>query len=352
MNIEKLDRERLYWIMQSVGWGIYFFVCTTLTGLFVGIHWQTYVTYTHLIVFGLLFSHFYRIWIKKHQWTSLGLVKLSINIFVATTLISVIIAAIVMPVNYHYFDVEQAGEEKMSLLVTVLVVAFQNIFILIGWSLIYFVFHFFVNFKKIEIEKWRLEVAVKDAELIALKSQINPHFIFNSLNNIRALVFEDAEKARKMITHLSDLLRYSIQFNAKTKVCIKEELEIVENYLNLESIQYEGRLSYTLEAEQITLDYKIPPMSIQLLVENAIKHGISELPKGGEIKISSALLKDQLVVEVKNTGRIQNKKKEMGIGLNNIVERLKLLFGVDTEFDLKNIEDNMVSAKFIVPINI
>jgi len=351
MKIEQFDRRRLYWIMQCFGWGLFFIVYTTAAGFFIGFQWQTYASYVNAALFGLLFSHLYRWWIKKEQWVNLGLGKLSINIIITSIVVACLISIIVMPVNYTYFQVEGEFEQKLSLLGTIVTVAFQFTFIMLGWSLIYFVFHFFVNFKKSEVEKWRLEVAVKDAELIALKSQINPHFIFNSLNNIRALVIEDAEKARDMITHLSDLLRYSVQFNAKAKVCIEEELEVVENYLNLESIQFEDRLSYTLEIQQATLEYKIPPMAIQLLVENAIKHGISELPKGGEIRISSRLIDDHLVVEVKNTGRIESKSKGTGIGVNNIVERLKLVFGTNTKFSLQNIEDNMVSAKFSVPIN-
>ncbi len=350
MKIEHFDRARLYWIMQSFGWGLFFILYTTIASLFIGVQWQTYASYGNTVVFGFLTSHIYRLVIKKYNWQSLGLGKLSVNIIVASLLLGLVISVLVMPVNQLYFQVAGDFEQTLSLPVIVISVAFQLAFVMLGWSLIYFVFHFFVNFKVTEVEKWRLEAAVKDAELIALKSQINPHFIFNSLNNIRALVVEDAEKARDMITHLSDLLRYSIQFNAKAKVCIEEELEIVENYLNLESIQYEDRLSYTLDIQKATLEYKIPPMAIQLLVENAIKHGISELPKGGEIRISSLLIDNHLVVEVKNTGRIANKNSGTGIGLNNIAERLRLVFGTNTEFTLKNVENNMVSAKFTVPL--
>lgn len=350
MNIEQFDRERLYWIMQFFGWGLFFIIYTTIAGLLIGIQWQTFASYGNIILFGFLFSHLYRLVIKKYNWKTLDLGKLSVNIILASILVGLLISLVVMPVN-HYFQVEGDSDQDLGLLVVIISVALQLTFVMLGWSLIYFVFHFFVNFKKSEVEKWQLEVAVKDAELIALKSQINPHFIFNSLNNIRALVIEDASKARDMITHLSDLLRYSVQFNTKATVCIEDELEIVENYLNLESIQYEDRLSYTLEIQQATLEYKIPPMAIQLLVENAIKHGISEIPKGGEIIISTKLSNDHLMVEVRNTGRIQSKNKGTGIGLNNIAERLKLVFEVNTEFSLKNTEDNMVSAKFIVPIN-
>jgi len=351
MNIEQFERGRLYWIMQLFGWGMFFIVFTTVAGFFIGIQWQTYASYANTVIFGFIFSHMYRAVIKKQQWQNLGLGKLSVNIIIASLVVGFLIALVVIPVNYTYFQVERDSDLNYGLPVLIITVAIQLTFVMLGWSLIYFVFHFFVNFKQSEVEKWRLEAAVKDAELIALKSQINPHFIFNSLNNIRALVVEDAGKARDMITHLSDLLRYSVQFNAKAKVCIEDELEIVENYLNLESIQYEDRLSYTLDIQQATLEYKIPPMAIQLLVENAIKHGISELQKGGEIRISTCLKRDKLVVEVKNTGKIQNKNTGTGIGLNNISERLKLVFGTNTEFSLKNTEDNMVSAKFTVPIN-
>lgn len=351
MKIEQIDRGRLYWIMQCFGWSMFFIVYTTVAGFFIGIHWQTYASYLNTVLFGFVFSHLYRAVIKKHQWQNLGFGKLSINIILASFIVGVLISVIVIPINNIYFKVEGIADDNYSFPVVIVAIAIQMTFVMLGWSLIYFVFHFFVNFKKSEVEKWRLEAAVKDAELIALKSQINPHFIFNSLNNIRALVIEDAEKAREMITHLSDLLRYSVQFNAKAKVCIEEEIEVVENYLNLESIQYEDRLSYTLEIQPATLEYKIPPMAIQLLVENAIKHGISELPKGGEIRISSKLRRSKLVVEVKNTGRIQYKNKGTGIGLNNIAERLRLVFGTNTEFSLRNTEDNMVSAKFVVPVN-
>ena len=119
-----------------------------------------------------------------------------------------------------------------------------------------------------------MKTSVKEAQLLALKSQVNPHFIFNSLNNIRSLVVENPEKAREMITHLSALLRYSIQFNNEERVTLEEEIVIVNNYLNLESIQLEDRLTYKIDVDEGVNNLLIPPMSIQMLTENAIKHGI------------------------------------------------------------------------------
>ena len=192
---------------------------------------------------------------------------------------------------------------------------------------------------------------MKNAELLALKSQINPHFIFNSLNNIRSLVIENPERSRDMITHLSGLLRYSIQFNNFEKVSLENELEIVQNYLNLESIQFEDRLQYKLEIKPETLALQIPPMAIQLLVENAIKHGISNLPEGGLINIKSSVVEDTLVVEVINTGQLGSSSEGTGIGLKNASERLKLLFGKLSDLKIRNLDDNYVSARFTIPLN-
>ena len=197
-----------------------------------------------------------------------------------------------------------------------------------------------------------MTAAVKDAQLIALKSQINPHFIFNSLNNIRSLVIENPEKAREMITHLSSLLRYSIQFNSAEKVTISNEIDIVKYYLNLESIQFESRLKFQFYIDDRALNFKIPPMAIQMLVENAIKHGISKLPDGGEISVSCQVNDAILEVEVINTGQLEPQESSAtGIGLKNATDRLKLLFGRLSELTLENINSQQVRAKFTVPLN-
>ena len=184
----------------------------------------------------------------------------------------------------------------------------------------------------------------------ALKSQINPHFIFNSLNNIRSLVLEDPERARTMITNLSGLLRYSVQFSHHEKVRLEDELQVVKNYLKLESIQYEDRLQYKLEINEETLDLKIPPMVIQILVENAIKHGIAELPAGGEVRIRTKLIKNDLIVEVLNTGRLKTEVTGTGIGLQNASERLNMLFGKLSTLTVENYDSDKVMAKFSIPI--
>lgn len=345
------NKKRLYITLQALGWGIFFIVYTSIAVGFAGFHWEVYASYITTIGVGIALTELYRNWIKKNNWVGLSLSSLTQHVLFATFLMAGVWVLLVLPINDTFFKLEQTEHQTISKTAAYFAVGFQFYLILIAWSLIYFVFQFFMNFKQSEIEKWKLQAAVKDAELIALKSQINPHFIFNSLNNIRALVVEDAEKAREMITHLSDLLRYSIQFNNKAKVSIEDELEIVTNYLNLESIQFEDRLTYSFDVHKDTLEHKIPPMAIQILVENAIKHGISNLPKGGMIRINTTLVDNSLVVEVVNSGQLQTRTSGTGIGIKNVSERLSLLFGQLSSFSLENVNDNTVSAKFIVPLN-
>jgi len=154
-----------------------------------------------------------------------------------------------------------------------------------------------------------------------------------------------------MVTHISELLRYSIQFNASEKVTLEQEIEIVKDYLQLESIQFDDRLTYNLEIENEALGIKIPPMAIQLLVENAIKHGISQLSAGGEIFIQAKLENDHLHLSVTNDGQLKKKSKREGVGIKNLVERLKILFGQFAELSLVNSSDQKVTASLKIPLN-
>ena len=347
INTDKIDRNKLYWILQLVGWTLFFVIYSIIEGYLVDFQWQVFGAYLNTVIVGFLLTHFYRLYIRKNDWVNLGISKIAVRVLVASVLIAFTWALIIIPINKVFFQVENSP--KLTWFLGLVVVLNLSVMV-IAWSLIYFTFQLFMNFKRSEVEKWKLEAAVKDAELIALKSQINPHFIFNSLNNIRSLVIENPEKARDMITHLSGLLRYSIQFNNMEKVTLEHELEIVQNYLNLESIQFEDRLSYKLEIKPETLDLKIPPMAIQLLVENAIKHGISDLPEGGQINIKSYLNNDNLIVEVLNTGQLKESSGSTGIGLKNASDRLKLLFGKLSDLKIENLDNNYVSAKFRIPL--
>lgn len=343
--------NRLYWSLQSVGWLI-----------FGSVNFASLVSFNYtnasipviatMAVFGaaqlLLLTHLFRVYSKSRHWLQLGYLKLIPRLLLATFLIAVISQLSTSVVALWILRIFTTEEYSFFYLG---VNIFQVEIWIALWTLIYFCTQYFRNYKNAEIEKWKLQSAVKDAELIALKAQINPHFIFNCLNNIRALVLEDPEKSREAITKLSDLLRCSIQFNEAEKVTIEQELTMVRDYLSLESIHMESRLQYTITLSDPKFNsFEIPPMSIQLLVENAIKHSLSKLPNGGSINIKIQNTNTALEIEVLNTGQIESPNiASTGIGLKNIRERLTLLYGPNASLTLENCSENSVRAKIVIP---
>ncbi|MEM6807238.1 MAG: histidine kinase, partial [Bacteroidota bacterium] len=178
-----------------------------------------------------------------------------------------------------------------------------------------------------------------------------PHFVFNALNNIRALILEDPQKARDMLLNFSDLFRYSLKHSDQVKVELAEEIEIVNQYLELLSIQYEDKLSYEIELDDSLDKIQIPPMVLQLLVENAVKHGISQRKEGGTIKINISEKASELRIQVENSGRLKKGNKlgeKLGVGLKNISSRLELIYNGKASFQIYE-EQESVIAQLNIP---
>jgi len=227
-----------------------------------------------------------------------------------------------------------------------------NIILLSIWLLIYVVWHYVDKNRKDQLDKLRLEGMVKSLELKTIKSHINPHFIFNALNSIRALVDENPRRARSAITELSNILRSSLQAEKQETVPLKQELDIVNDYLALEQMRFEERLKVKLDIDEDTLTQPIPPMMLQTLVENAIKHGISKDIKGGVIQICSHFVDNHHELTVTNTGHLKMIEitSAEGFGIKSTQERLNLLYNKKAHFEIKNKGNNMVESKIIMPV--
>lgn len=231
-----------------------------------------------------------------------------------------------------------------------------NLIFIINYSIYFLVWAgFYVAVKGLmELNKGRetrlqLESNLKESQLNTLKGQINPHFMFNSLNNIRGLMLEDVDRARNMLTSLSETLRYSLTKSDSNAIALEDELEMVENYIEISKIQFEDRLQFHTNIDKSTLNIQIPPMIIQMLVENATKHGISNLKAGGKINLSTTLKENQLLIEVSNTGVLRQSIDSTQLGLKNIKKRLELLYGEAATFNLKELE-NQVIATIKIPV--
>jgi len=217
------------------------------------------------------------------------------------------------------------------------------------WAVVYVVIMHIQTHNRLQSEQQQTQLKLKEAELNNLAGQLNPHFLFNGLNNIRALINEDAAKARYMLTELSDLLRYSLTAPKHQLTSLQQELEMVRACVQLAQIQYEERLNYVeqIDAEN---DLQVPPLMIQLLVENAIRHGIDHHSEAGTLALKVVQRADHLLIEVSNPGNLAGRgSSSAGIGLKNIHKRLQLLFGEDQSFTIQQHGD-VVTAKLTLPL--
>lgn len=221
------------------------------------------------------------------------------------------------------------------------------------WTSIYFIWHYVELGRKTEVQKVKLESLVKELELKTIKSHINPHFIFNALNSIRALVDENPDRARTAITELSNILRSSMQTEKMELAPLEKELNIVKDYLALEHIRFEDRLRIEYDIDEDTMDQPVPPMMLQTLVENAIKHGISKHKEGGIVRVISDFTNNHHELIVQNTGHLNGAVEDVidGFGIKSTRNRLKILFGDKASFEIRDMKDKeMVEAIVKLPL--
>lgn len=244
--------------------------------------------------------------------------------------------------NWVYVE-QMKGREFWNIFITLILATL--------WLLIYVVWHYIDKNRNDQLDKLKLETLVKELELKTIKSHINPHFIFNALNSIRALVDENPTRARTAITELSNILRSSMQAEKLETVPLQRELDIVKDYLALEEMRFEERLQVQFDIDEDTLNQPVPPMMLQTLVENAIKHGISKQINGGSIIIKSDFVKDQHEIIVINSGQLDNEANSDGFGLRSTQDRLNLLYQDKASFHIRNLTGNKVESKIVMPVS-
>ena len=204
----------------------------------------------------------------------------------------------------------------------------------------------------------QFENQLKASELINLRSQLNPHFLFNALNSIHSMTLTGSARASDAVLLLADLMRYTLNYEKKDLVTVAEEMDIVEKYLELERIRFGKRLTYSIDIQPDTLDVKIPPIIVQALAENAIKHSVSQHTEGGNLKVRSFIENKTLILEVINSGQLPEnlpsanvlENKKVGIGIENTKKRLAMIYGKIASFDIKNANEREVLAILRIPI--
>ncbi|MGL1888229.1 MAG: histidine kinase [Reichenbachiella sp.] len=340
-----MSKSKIYWLCQGFGWSFYgllnFAIYFFIRGEFV----QTeLLVVLFQIGFYILSTHILRNVIKRYNWVLFSSLRLIPSIILSDLVLGLFNYVFLIGISYLMGILVLSVELKPVNFIFGVIGPAAMYFL---WSLIYFAYHYFEQHNK----SLQYEALIKDAELQHLRAQLNPHFIFNALNSIKALVDEDPEKSKHAITQLSSIFRNSLSAEKKRLVRLEEEMNTVHAYLGLEAIRYEERLQVKVDIEESTNYVEIPPMMIQTLVENGIKHGIAKLKEGGVIGLKTYSHMDNVHIQIRNTGVFLPSEniKEKGYGLENTKERLALIYREEAKFMIGNESDNVVLTEIVIP---
>jgi LytS/YehU family sensor histidine kinase len=332
---------RPYWICQAAGWGG--FLAYVLGGYLLTDHPKTSTDVVSIVFFNAVVcpaaTHGLRHWMYVRGWHHLSTRRLvprlvAVVVGLASGLAGAVVIGLVL-----------AGESVMPAAGAFSIAAgFAMAFA--GWFTIYFAVQARRKRDALQLE---LAVVARDAQLRSLRAQLNPHFLFNCLNSLRHLIVTQPARAEVMVTGLAELLRYSLASDRADAVGLSDELRIVDEYLDLERVRLEDRLTVSRLVAPEALRARVPPMLIQTLVNNAIKHGIAELPWGGVVRIEACVVNGRVEILIANTGQLRPPVGAGGRGLENTKERLRLIYGDAATFSLRETQGT-VEARLALPM--
>jgi len=345
-----MSRKAIYWLCNLGGWLVYVLLYGLLTLSFTSENaWLLFI----IFFFGLFFSHLLRLLIVRFDWLRMPVPILLPRLVSAVILFSAILGAITVYTQLGLALKSAPEASTISVGTEVFVrtiLGFLLIFVL--WALIYFAVHYFLNYKTAEIENLKWQASITEIELNKLKSQLNPHFVFNCMNSIRALIDENPIKAKEAVTQLSNILRNTLMMGRNRFVPFSEEWKVVTDYLDLESIRLEERLQVEFQISPGAENCEVPPLMVQTLVENAIKHGIAKLTAGGKLSVSTRKETKMLHIEIRNSGQYKgNTDSDTGFGIANTLQRLSLLYQDRASFRILNETNDRVLTELIIPIS-
>lgn len=287
----------------------------------------------------------------RHHWFELGPLRLAARLFACVLLGAAVSQLLLVPPlwlaakwGWVYLGPDNTAGFAAPML---LMYWAQTAMTLALWTALWSWTVAMRRYREGEIARLNAESLRHASELDALRARLNPHFVFNALNNLRALINEDTERARELVTRLSSTLRHALDHSQRENVSVAEELAVVDDYLAVESVHYEHRLRIAREIDPAALDMRLPPMALQLLIENAIKHGIARTPGGGELSLRVRGDGGRLRIEVANPGRIEAESVRRGVGLAYLRTRLAHAAAPGT-FELRQ-HGARVSAQLEIP---
>lgn len=339
---------RDYWIYQLSGWGS-LTVLSILTS--AGGSWEAAISFAYaktfcmVIAFGI--SHLWRNHLKRRGWLHRNEPFPFAPILAGLALISTIQTAILFFADFAFRNSSLIEvKEEVPLMIGGIFLLWFGIFSF--WTLWYAVVLSRRRAVGFELEKLQLELSMKDAELRALQAQVNPHFFFNSLNSIRALIYQDADASAKAVGQLAGMMRHSLHAGQSDTVPLREELAAVSAYLSMEKLRFDERMQLSIDIEAGLDEVPLPPMMLQTLVENAVKHGVENSIGPCRVRVAACRHEGKIMITVGNEGKLASASSSTRLGLANTSKRLALLFGPGATCTLAE-ENGWVVATIVLP---
>jgi len=343
----------LYWKCQLIGWSLaslYWGVTGFIGGRFdflLGL--LQFITDVTLYI---ALTHLYRNFSIKHQWQNSTLNQLVKRVIPAVVVMGLayMLITVVKVYLFRCWFISGYAEPFLSFWkANGLSIFIAGIRLMSIWILAYQLYHYAQREINTNKENARLAITSKDAQLNNLSAQLNPHFLFNSLNTIKALIIEHPGSARRAVDLLSDLLRSGLYKTDTMLTTVKEELDLVRDYLELEKLRMEERLRQSIEIDNVAGEKLIPRLSLQTLVENAVKHGIARQKEGGLIEIKISAYHEWIKITVCNPGQLDSMQVRDGIGLKNLKERLYLQYKGKAEFEINEQPEGTIISTLLIP---
>ena len=338
--------NRVYWTCQIGGWAAFSALGAATAVSENGLRPSILVGYFLFFLYSIGFSHTLRTLALGRGWMTLSPVRAFACLSAGAILIAAVQTCLVVTVYTAIEGSLGVWREPSS-------IAYMFVWLtVVGniWVILYFSVTALRHSREVRRNETQMKLALSEAELRALESQLNPHFLFNCLNSIRGMVSEDPAQAQDMITRLANILRYNLRRDHRHTVSLASEVEVVSDYLALESIRFESRLRVHIDIDNAASEVPVPPMLLQTLVENAIKYGVEDRPSGSDISIRASLEDDALRVTVENAGTLtETQTQTTRIGLVNARERLRILYGERAVLQLVPQPNGRVAATLLIP---
>jgi two-component system, LytTR family, sensor kinase len=349
-DLNSYKKRQLFWTLQVFGWLLY----TTLLLAFITVpsdkSLKSYLL--NIFSYGIGFGITLILWQinRKLRQQKIALFRLSMFIGLSTIALAFLWNLLDTVSIYLFFNPEQIEKTEAKYFTPFWIInhTLWYTILLIPWNLSYFLINFWLDWNQQKRLAERNKELFNQAKLIMLRNQLNPHFFFNSLNSIDALIDENKEQAKEMIYKLSDFLRYSLLSDNSPVVKLQEELEIIRKYFDIEKVRFDEDLQITYEIDPATLHLLIPGFVLNPLVENAVKYGMKTTRLPLRVHIATKLEGNRLWIKISNTGKwtgtdynLQNIDANDGIGIKNVYQRLENFYNADFHFNIATDHDQV-----------